>query len=304
MEFGHIISPQQITFQMPASHPDTARVLAERGRPTYLQPRVNIGCPTWSNKAWKGTYYPAGISEKDYLHWYSQQFNAIELNTTYYQIPPPLLIQRWQEQVGPDFVFCPKLPQDITQTFRMPQAKDLSFKFYEALQGLHEHLGVSFLQMPSSFNSSGLDLLIKYLETLPKEWPVALELRHADWFAHPENTDVIFEVLEALGMATVITDVAGRRDVLHQRLTSNTAFIRFNGYGLISSDYARIDAWVQRLSEWFTMGLENLYFFIHQENIDHAPVLANYLIGKLNSTCGFDIKNCKLVPQLIQGNLF
>jgi len=304
MEFGHISSPNHVTFQMPPSHPATTRVLAAQGRPAYLQSRIYIGCPTWSNKAWKGTYYPAGVAEKDYLHWYSQQFNVIELNTTYYQIPPPVLLARWREQVNPDFVFCPKLPQVITKNFHLPLAQVLSYKFYEALQDLHEHLGTSFLQMPSSFTTAGLDTLINFLESLPPKWPLALELRHADWFSQPEKTAVIYEVLEALGMATVITDVAGRRDVLHQHLTNSTAFIRFNGYGLITSDYARIDMWVQRLSEWFAMGLENLYFFVHQENINHAPVLANYLIEQLNRTNDFNLKKCELVPQIVQGNLF
>ena len=304
MEFGHVITPSQVVFQMPPSHPANARVLAAHGRPAYLQPRVYIGCTTWSNKDWKGTYYPAGIADKDFLHWYSQQFNAIELNTTFYQIPLPGLVQRWHEQVGPDFVFCPKMPQEITRHFRLPQAKALSLQFHEALQGLHEHLGVIFLQMPSSFTPAKLDLLVSYLESLPAKWPLALELRHEDWFAYPKKADLIFEVLEARGLATVITDVAGRRDVLHQRLTNSIAFIRFNGYGLIASDYTRIDAWVQRLSEWFAMGLENLYFFVHQANSSHAPVLANYLIDNLNQSCGFNLPKCALVPQVIQGSLF
>jgi len=305
MEFGHVSTTDQVDFRLPPTHSQTVRVLAAHGRPAYhLQPQVYIGCPTWSNKAWKGTYYPAGITEKDYLHWYSQQFNAIELNTTFYQVPPLLLVQRWQEQVGPDFVFCPKLPQKITREWHLPFAKTLSLQFYEALLSLQEHLGLSFLQLPYGFGPSELDSLINYLQALPQEWNLAMELRQPDWFAYPEKSEVIFEVLEALGMATVITDVAGRRDVLHQRLTSNCAFIRFNGYGLIPSDYTRIDAWVQRLAEWFAMGLQRLYFIVHQENIDHAPLLANYLIDKLNHTCGFNLPKCALIPQMVQGSLF
>jgi hypothetical protein len=107
-----------------------------------------------------------------------------------------------------------------------------------------------------------------------------------------------------MGIATVITDVAGRRDVLHQRLTSTTAFIRFNGYGLHPTDYTRIDAWVKCLNRWMDQGLQTVYFFIHQQNINHAPVLVNYLIDKLKQESGIELDKCKPIPQPVQGSLF
>ena len=304
MEFGSVLFPEKVNFLMPPTHPATTRFLARQGRPAYLQPRVYIGCPTWANKIWKGKYYPAGVPDKEYLHWYSQQFNTIELNTTFYQIPPPALISKWHDQVGADFMFCPKLPQLITQNWQLPQATALSLEFYRNLQAFQEHLGTSFLQLPTTFSPSKIDELIKYLECLPKDWALALELRQESWFSQPKKLEVLFEVLEALGITSVITDVAGRRDVLHQRLTTNTAFIRFNGYGLIPSDYARIDVWVQRLAEWFNLGLEKLYFFVHQENNLDTPILINYLIHKLNLAGGFNLKKPTQINQVIQGSLF
>lgn len=126
MEFGSVSFPEKVEFTMPPSHPATARLLARQGRPAYLRPRIYIGCPTWANKIWKGKYYPAGITDKEYLHWYSQQFNTIELNTTFYQIPSPALISKWRQQVGAEFTFCPKLPQLITRNWPSPQATTLN----------------------------------------------------------------------------------------------------------------------------------------------------------------------------------
>ncbi|MTI19480.1 DUF72 domain-containing protein [Fulvivirga sp. RKSG066] len=94
-----------------------------------------------------------------------------------------------------------------------------------------------------------------------------------------------------------MTDVADRRDVLHQRLTVPKAFIRFNGYGLIQSDYDRLDQWVTRCKAWIESGLEELYFFGHQENEAHTPVTCDYFIKRLNEACGLDIKRPTFIDQ-------
>jgi hypothetical protein len=80
-------------------------------------------------------------------------------------------------------------------------------------------------------------------------------------------------VLEAHGMATVITDVAGRRDVCHATLSTPLAFVRFVGEGGHSSDGARSAAWLGRLAEWRAAGLQSAYFFVHQPDDILAPQL-------------------------------
>ena len=90
--------------------------------------------------------------------------------------------------------------------------------------------------------------------------------------------------LKARGLGFAITDVALRRDVLHMCLTNQTAFIRFNGYGLHQSDYKRLDEWIARLKLWREAGIEKVYFFMHQANEEHTPVLVNYFSKK--TKCG------------------
>ena len=304
MEFGHIQDVDKIAFELPPDHRANQRVLGIRQTVSYLQPQVYIGCPTWANKAWLGSYYPAGTPDKELLHWYSKQFNTIEVNTTYYRIPDTTTINRWRDLVTPNFTFCPKLPQLVSQDWHLTQAVEFSKAFYEAIQGLDEHLGMSFLQLPPTFGLSKIDELLKYLEKMPEKWPLAIELRDPTWFAQPEKAEILYKAMEDLGVATVITDVAGRRDVLHQRLTCSTVFIRFNGYGLHSTDYTRIDAWVQRLLQWIEQGLQTVYFFVHQQDVNHAPVLINYLIDKLKQQGGISLEKCRPVPQPVQGSLF
>ena len=86
--------------------------------------------------------------------------------------------------------------------------------------------------------------------------------------------------MELHNASTVITDVAGRRDVCHARLTNREVVVRFVGNALHPTDYSRIDAWVERLDSWFQNGLQNVYFFTHEPDNILAPELAAYLTKK------------------------
>lgn len=96
----------------------------------------------------------------------------------------------------------------------------------------------------------------------------------------------------------MITDTAGRRDCVHMDLTNKHAFVRFVGNDLHETDYTRINYWVSRIGGWLDTGLEELNFFMHQQDEKNTPVLLTYFIEKLNSNYSLDIK----VPRLYNGN--
>ncbi|MPN64005.1 hypothetical protein SDC9_211774 [bioreactor metagenome] len=80
----------------------------------------------------------------------------------------------------------------------------------------------------------------------------------------------------------MIVDTAGRRDMMHMRLTTSTAFIRFVGCNVDQIDYQRIDDWVERIVQWKEAGLKQLFFFVHQNVEKSSPLFSAYLIEKLN----------------------
>ena len=129
-------------------------------------------------------------------------------------------------------------------------------RFCEAVSGLEANLGCSFMQLPPYFAYNSLAVLERFFEKMPKGIPLALEFRHETWFDAPNYFNALAQLLKTQQIATLITDVAGRRDVLHQCLTNETAMIRFVGNGLHPTDYKRIDDWVKKLGgmEYFTAG--------------------------------------------------
>ena len=304
MDVGRLPDLRCVDFRLPPDHTETARVLA-RARATQPTPaRLHVGCPIWTNKEWLGTYFPAGIKEPDYLRYYAQQFNSIELNTTHYRIPDAGTVRRWREAVGPGFRFCPKLPRSISHERELFQADDLVVAMARAYEGLGDNLGWAFLQLPPHFGPEHLPRLERFLLDFPETVPLAVELRHPRWFADPGLADAVFATCEALNKTLVITDVAGRRDVLPMRLTTPVAFIRFNGHGLHSTDYQRADAWAERLAAWVAQGVHDIYFFIHQKDVRHAPVLATYFLEKVRALTGIAVPPPFIIPQPVQGNLF
>jgi len=94
-------------------------------------------------------------------------------------------------------------------------------------------------------------------------------------------------------VSNIIVDAASRRDLLHMRMTTNSALIRYNGANH-ENDYTRLDDWVDRLEKWVDGGLQNIYFFVHQ-NIEKASLLLSVqFIKNINQRFGVNLK----VPQL------
>ncbi|MCE7041076.1 DUF72 domain-containing protein [Dyadobacter sp. CY312] len=281
MKFGKVDNPDDIDFSLPKDHPDTAKVLGKKGKPN-----IYIGCAKW-NKADLKSFYPKGT--KDELAYYATQFNSIELNATFYNNFPVETIEGWYSKTPAEFRFFPKLHQGISHWKRLKDAKQPTDVYLDGIAHLQEKLGMLFLQMPDNFGPKNWEILKAYLEEWPSGFPLALELRHTGWYDGSWNSDDLYQLLESKNISHIITDSAGRRDLLHMRLTTPTAFVRYNGAN-VDSDYTRLDDWFERLKLWIEEGIENIYFFVHQNHEEASPLLSAYLIKKLNDELGTDLK--------------
>lgn len=272
MEFGKLPSLEGVDFSFRPEPPGNAWVL--RDAPAANGGYLYLGATGYNMKQWVGQWYPAGTKDRDFLRYYGQQFNTIEHNTTHYRIPDAATVRRWADETPADFRFCPKVPQTISH------ARDLGINgpeialFAEAVRGLGAKLGPTFLQLPPYFGVADLGRLRRFLQVFPAEVPLAVEVRHESFFEGNPAAEAFFDLLMGTQTATVITDVAGRRDVCHMRLTTPTVLVRFVGNGLDPTDYDRIRAWADRLAQWFEQGLGAAYFFTHEPDNILAPDLA------------------------------
>lgn len=284
MKFGSVDNPQDVDFTLSADHKHTAGVLS-----TYTvknPPDIYVGCAKWSKTDLKG-FYPRGT--KDELTYYSKQFNAIELNATFYRIFPPDTYKTWYEKTPDGFKFFPKIFQEISHWKRLNGVEKVVDDYLYSAINLKEKLGTIFLQMHTNFAPKDFDRVEAFVKAWPKEIPLAMEFRHTDWYNDAAVAERLYHLFETHNIANVIVDTAGRRDLMHMRLTNGTAFIRYVGANH-DSDYARLDQWVTRIKEWQQQGVQEIDFFVHQNIEKESPLLSAYFIKKLNAEMETDLK--------------
>jgi uncharacterized protein YecE (DUF72 family) len=247
--------------------------------------KVYVGCAKWNRSDLKG-FYPRGT--KDELTYYAQQFNSIELNNTHYRFPKAEHVELWKEKTPPDFKFFPKVPRTISHFKRLIDVERYVEDFVTTISQLEEKLGMIFLQVRDNFQPKDLNRVERFISEFPKGVPLAIEVRHKSWFEDAAAND-LYKILQSYHVSNIIVDTAGRRDMLHMRLSSEEAFVRFVGAN-VDSDYTRLDEWVDRIASWKTQGLQRLDFFIHQNIEKESPLLAAHFIEKLNGKLGLNLR--------------
>lgn len=275
MQFGKVSQVEGIDIALPKDHLDTSKFF----KPKYQDTAFSIGCAKWNKQDLKG-FYPKGTTDE--LKYYATQFNAIELNATFYRIFPEEQFKKWYNKTPADFKFYPKLVQNISHFSRLKDnSQPYIDHFLTNVLALKEKLGMLFLQMPNNFDPKNFIYLKQFVEKWPKEIPLAIELRHTDWFNDEQIANEVYALFENYNITNIITDTAGRRDLLHMRLTTPKTFIRWVGANH-PSDYERLDAWVKRIKFWKENGIEEINFFVHQNLELESPLLSQYFIKQLN----------------------
>lgn len=283
MKFGSVPNPELIDFTFPKDHKDTKRVL--NAVKDGAIPEIYVGCAKWNRADLKG-FYPRGT--KDELVYYSSQFNSIELNATFYRIFPAEQFAKWYDKTPANFKFFPKLNQEISHWKRLQATEEVVEHYLYNASNLKEKLGTIFLQMHNNFSPKDFNRVVTFIEKWPKQIPLTVEFRHTDWFNDATVAEELYQLLEANNVSNTIVDTAGRRDIMHMRLTNATAFVRYVGANH-ESDYTRLDDWVERLKEWKAQGVKEIDFFIHQNIEVESPLLSAYFIKQLNAKLGYNL---------------
>lgn len=282
MKFGSVETVEGIDFTLPADHSDTAIIL---GGKSGKKIKVYVGCAKWNKQDLKNFYLKGTTDE---LVYYASQFNSVELNATFYQPFGKDQFEKWHDKTPKGFKFFPKIPRTISHLKRLNGVKTLADEFCNSAVGLEEKLGMIFLQMGENFKPKDFDRLEKFVMEFPKGLPLAIELRNTEWFSTKGEADRVCGLFKKYNISNVIVDTAGRRDLIHMRLTTSIAFVRYVGANH-KSDFSRLDPWIDRIAKWQKNGLKELYFFVHQNKEVESPLLSAYFIKRINKTLGLDL---------------
>ena len=250
-----------------------------------------LGCAVWSYKGWVGNFYPPHSRPADFLSLYGQRLTTVECNTTFYAVPGQEIVARWAQQTPSGFKFCPKLPRQVTHEGLLTPAISSALHFYERMGLLGDKLGSVFAQLPPSYSPEYFDDLIPFLQTLASQSvPLALEVRHLDWF-QAQYAEELNKLLSELGIGRVILDTrpiyncpddpqieSERRKPqlpLQSSLTAPFTLIRFISHPQQEFNQPYLEEWAQKIESWLPQGT-TVYFFVHCPTEEHSPHTARH----------------------------
>ncbi len=175
---------------------------------------MRYGTSSWSAKSWVGSFYPKGTKPADFLARYSEVFDTVEADVTYYRTPSRSMVQGWKRRTPKRFTLSAKFPRSIVHAGEGPRPdatrvlvpeyveRDAA-RFLEAMGELGERCGPLVLQFPyfnkSAFAEAGPfnERLAAFLDALPAGFRFAVEVRNKSWVT-PELLDLLRERRVAL----------------------------------------------------------------------------------------------------------
>jgi len=188
---------------------------------------ILLGTSGFSYPDWDGAFYPPGLARAKQLDYYVRQFKTVEVNSTYYRIPPPRTFEAMERKTPADFEFIVKTHQDMThKQTRDPKVYEA---FHAALTPLREARKLSgvLAQFPQSFHrSEDHEQFLVELQERMEGAPLFVEFRHNSWM-HED----VFEFLERKSLGYVSVDEPDLPGLLPPvaRATGALGYVRFHG---------------------------------------------------------------------------
>lgn len=253
-----------------------------------------IGCPVWACEHWCGRLFTSQAPRSQWLNQYSRVFNTVEGNSTFYGLPSLDTARRWARDAAPGFRFALKFPREISHDRALVNTHSIDDEFFGILDVLlaANRLGPSFLQLGPNFSGRQFDDLARYLRAIPKEFPVAVEVRHGSWFDGRKYETELDDLLTDLRMDRCLFDArplfarppADKYEEESQRrkprspyrktVTGSRPMLRIVGRNLVEKTQPWVDEWAPIVAKWITGGLTP-YVFLHAPNDLYAPDLAD-----------------------------
>jgi len=138
-----------------------------------MSTNIHIGTSGWNYKHWLGRFYPDRFPAKEMLGFYSQHFDTVELNNSFYHLPAPKSFLVWHQTVPKDFVFAVKGSRFITHMKKLKAPRTSTKKFFTRVKHLEDKLGPILFQLPPHWRIN-IDRLSVFLERLPEQYRYAL----------------------------------------------------------------------------------------------------------------------------------
>lgn len=221
---------------------------------------VRVGTSGWAYRHWLGRVYPRRLPGPQLLPHFARRFPSVEVNSTYYRLPEPRVVDAWREAVPPGFRFVVKAPGSITHDKRLRDVEEETTEFLNLCGRLRDRLGLVLFQLPPGLHVD-LEALDDLLALVPRDVRPAVELRHRSWF-EPE----VYALLARRGAAFVVHDYGSRGSPIVA--TAPHVYLRLHGpSGRYRGAYPHetLLQWAEQVRAWRRDGRETWVFFNNDE---------------------------------------
>lgn len=226
--------------------------------------KIYVGTSGWTYDDWQGRFYPDDVRGAERLEFYAEQFNAVEVNATFYRLPTANMIAAWNRRLGEEFHLVLKGWRRITHHQKLTDCGEAVGQFVERTRQLRR-LVVMLWQLPPSL-AKDTARLAAFLAVLPKDMRHAVEFRHPSWW----DEDVAELLTQHAAAFVAVSHPELPEDVVP---TADFLYVRFHGKGrkLYRYDYTNeeLDAWANRLKPHLVG--RRLYAFFNNDYEAHAP---------------------------------
>jgi uncharacterized protein YecE (DUF72 family) len=237
---------------------------------------VRVGCSGWNYRDWRARLYPPGVLAGRWLTLYAEQFDTVEVNSTFYRLASRDAVARWVQQTPDEFTFAVKASRYLTHIRRLGEIGQGVARFYERIEPLVEagRLGPVLWQLPETFRRDDARLREALLAMPPGRH--AFEFRHPSWFVAD-----VYELLRRHDAALVFGDHP-QRPFQTEQATASWGYVRlhFGARGRRGNYSEReLDDWAQRLHRW--RAKRDLYVYFNNDWEGFAPRNARLLCRRL-----------------------
>ena len=242
--------------------------------------KLHLGTIGWSYDFWKGPFYPAKTASKNFLAYYSSQFNTVEVDSTFYRMPSAQTVETWRMQTPEGFKFSLKFSQLITHVKALKDCQSETGAFLGRAELLKEKLGPMLLQFPPTFTATRFADLAEYLKQLPKQHRYVVEVRHKSWL-----TPEFYDLLRENGVALAWAETAHKPET--SEVTADFLYMRWEGdrkavnglLGKVEADRkADLQVWAGKLKPYLGKGTE-VFGYFGKYYSGYPPLDVEFLLG-------------------------
>jgi uncharacterized protein YecE (DUF72 family) len=248
---------------------------------------VRLGTQGWNYAAWRGSFYPPETRAPDYLRTYARAFRTVEVDSTFYAIPPSSTVRGWVSRTPDDFVFALKLPQEITHDRRFLDAETVLSQFVDRARELGSRLGPILIQCGPDFSPIERDNLTAFLPLLPTDIRFAIEFRQRAWIT-PEHLQLLTDHRVALALSDGRWIPRAWLLKLCEQPTTDFAYLRWMGPDRTITDYSHLQVdRSEELDAWSAMipvlqrQVRTVYGFVNNHFAGHSPATVRMLQTRL-----------------------